>query len=158
MSNAYNKGIHAQLTLADFASADVSITAGVWNKVGYYQVGITEEIGFGYGSEMGFDDAQGRVYAQLKDGDANVLDGEIKLVIEDTQGNTILALPFNMTMDYLKNGASNLRDRVEYAFQDLIITRERQIAMYIKPTTVGVSGTLDVSESAFAMSITRVSL
>lgn len=158
MSNAYNKGVHAQLTLGNFTTADVDLTANVWNKVGYYQVGITEEIGLGYGSEMGFDDAQGRVYAKLVDGDGNTLEGEVKYVIEDTQGNTILALPFNMTLDYLGNGESNLRDRVEYAFQNTIITRERQIAMYIKPLSVGASGTLDVSASAFAMSITRVSL
>lgn len=157
--NGYNKGVHAQLTLGNFTTADVAgIVAGDWNKVGYYQVGITEEIGLGYGSEMGFDDAQGRVYALMKDTDGNRLEGEIKYVIEDTQGNTILALPFNMTLDYLGNGATNLRDRTEYAFQDLVVTRERRIAMYIKPITVGAAATLDYSESKFSMSITRVSL
>lgn len=155
----YNKGVHAQLALANFATADVSnLVAGAWNKIGYYQVGITEEIGLGYGGEMGFDDAQGRVYGIFKDTGGETMDGEVKYVIEDTQGNTILALPFNMTMDYLRNGATNLRDRVEYSFQDLIITRERQIALYIKPIALGTNGVLDVSESAFSMSITRVSL
>ncbi len=158
MSNAYNKGVHSQLTLGNFITADKAIVAGAWTKLGYYQVGITEEIGLGYGGEMGFDDAQGRVYSLMKDTDGNTLEGEVKFVIEDTQGNTILALPFNMTLDYLGNGATNLRDRVEYAFQDLIITRERQIAMYVKPITVGAAGLFDVSESSFAMSITRVSL
>lgn len=158
MSTAYNQGIHAQLTLDDFITTDRAIVAGEWTKLGYKQVGITEEIGLGYGGEMGFDDAQGRVYSLMKDTDGNTLEGEVKFVIEDTQGNTIEALPFNMTLDYLGNGASNLRDRVEYSFQNLIITRERQIAMYIKPTAVGASGLFDVSESKFAMSITRVSL
>jgi hypothetical protein len=154
----YNQGIHAQLTLADFVTVDKPIVAGEWNKLGYKQVGITEEIGLGYGGETGFDDAQGRVYALMKDTDGITLQGELKFVIEDTQGNTIEALPFNMTLDYLGNGASNLRDRVEYSFQNLIITRERQIALYIKPKSVGPNDTFDVSTSKFAMSITRVSL
>lgn len=157
-NTSYNQGIHAQLTLADFITADKAIVAGEWNKLGYRQVGITEEIGLGYGGETGFDDAQGRVYALLKDTDGNTLEGEVKYVIEDTQGNTIEALPFNMTLDYLGNGAANLRDRVEYAFQNLIVTRERQIALYIKPISVGAGGTFDVSASKFSMSITRVSL
>lgn len=156
---AYNQGVHAQLSLADFITADVAnIVAGAWNKVGYKQVGITEEIGLGFGVSIGFDDSLGRVHSILKDTDGNTLEGEVKFVIEDTQGNTILALPFNMTLDYLGNGASNLRDRVEYSFQDLIVTRERQIAMYIKPLTIGAAATLDYSESNFSMSITRVSL
>lgn len=158
-NTSYNKGVHAQLTLSNFMNADVeNVVAGAWNKLGYYQVAITEEIGLGYGTQLGFDDSLGRVHGIFKDTDANTLDGEIKLVIEDTQGNTILALPFNMTLDYIKNGASNLRDRVEYSFQDLIVTRERQIAMYLKPNTIGAAGTIDLSDSNFSMSITRVSL
>lgn len=158
-NSSYNQGVHAQLTLPNFATADVpNLVAGAWNKVGYYQVGITEEIGLGYGSPMGFDDALGRVYGIFKDTGGETFEGEIKYVIEDTQGNTILALPFNMTLDYLGNGASNLRDRTEYSFQNLVITRERQIAMYIKPIALGTNGVLDVSESKWSMSITRVSL
>lgn len=159
MSTAYNQGVHAQLSLANFTEVDVeNIVVNAWNHVGSYQVGITEEIGLGFGAQKGFDDANGRVYGIFKDTDGNTLDGEVKYVIEDTQGNTIKALPFNMTMDYLKNGATNLRDRVEYNFQDLIVTRERRIAMYIKPLSVGAGKTLDYSESAWSMSITRVSL
>lgn len=157
-NTGYNKGVHSQLTLNDFATSDVALTAGQWSKVGYKQVGITEEIGLGFGSITGLDDAQGRVYGKFLDGDGNVLNGEIKYVIEDTQGNTILALPFNMALAIIRNGETSLRDRMDYPFQDLIITRERQIAMYLKVDTVGASGTLDVSASEFEQSITRVSL
>jgi hypothetical protein len=155
----YNRGIHAQLKLSDFIAADkTGIVANQWNRLGHYQVGITEEIGLGYGSEKGFEDAQGRVYSILKDTNSNTLQGEVKLVVEDTQGNTILALPFNMDLDYLGNGASNLRDRVEYSFQNIVITRERRIALYVKPLTVGAGNTIDYETSAFSMSVTRVSL
>ena len=154
----YNQPIHSQLTLADFAAADVeNLVAGAWNFIGYYQVGITEKIGLGYGSEKGFDDAQGRVHGILKDTDTTTYAGDVKIVVEDTQGNTIVPLAFNMTMDYLGNGASNLKDRVEYSYQFLNINRERRIALYIKPRTVG-NAILDVSISNFSMSITRQSL
>jgi hypothetical protein len=157
-ATTYNKGIHAQLTLSDFTTTDKPLVAGAWNNIGYRQVGITEEFGLGFGQNTGFNDSDGRVYGKFLDTDGNVLEGEAKYVVEDTQGNTILALPWNMTLDYIGNGENQLRDRVGMDFKELVITRERRITLYIKPIAVGAAGLLDYSASKFVMSMTRHSI
>lgn len=150
-------GVHAQLGLADIgATADTTMTAGIWNRLGSYSVGITEQVELGYGDFIGLENALGRARTELKTVTSGaVWDGELKAVLEDAQGNTLVPLLMNMTLDNLNQGATDITKRMPLPICGVIANRERRIVFYVKPS---VTAELDVSASKMILSVTRYSL
>lgn len=150
------KAIHDELRLSDFGvAADVDLVADVWNPVGEYQVGITEqiELGYGFGNQ---ETAEGRIHATLKDvALADVFTGRVRFVIADNEGTVLNPRIFQATVDLLSRGATDVFQRLPLVASNEVATRERKILMQIKPDAARV---LDVSLSNLKMSITRYSL
>ena len=150
-------GVHAQLTLQDIgATSDVTMTAGQWNRLGAYTVGINEQLELGFGEYQGLENALGRARAIFKTVTSGaVWEGEIKAVIEDSQGNTLVPLIMNMTLDNLNQGETDITKRMPLPICGYRANRERNIVFYVKPKT---TAQLDVSESKLILSATRFSL
>lgn len=151
------KGVHSQLTLTDIgATADKALIANQWNLLGYYEVGVTEQLQLGYDKFQGMENALGRAYCIFKAvTTGTVYNGELKATIEDAQGNTLAPLILQSTLDNLNQGASDMTKRMPLPECGYTANRERRIAFYIKPDA---STTLDVSESKMLISATRYSL
>lgn len=150
------KPVHSQITTTDIGfTANKAVTAGVWNSLGYVSVGVTEQIQPGYDIFPGLENANGRAYAVFKTAADVVIEGELKIVIEDAQGNTLVPLVMQATLDNLNQGATDMTKRMAFPESGFIANRERRIAFYIKPTT---SVTLDYTKCKMLISASRYSL
>ena len=150
------RGVHSQLTNVDIGfTANKAVTLGQWNLLGFMSVGVTEQIQLGYDKFQGLENALGRGYAIYKTAADVVLEGELKVTIEDAQGNTLAPLILQSTLDNLNQGLTDITKRNPLPECGYTANRERRIAFYIKPTT---SVTIDVTKSKMLMSATRYSL
>ena len=145
--------IHDQMRIEDFMAGDVAVTAGQWNEIGKYTVGITEKVELGW-SVGNMESAIGRIYGVLKNG-ATVLDGRVKFAIADQSGTVIASRVVELTTDMLNQSPSDMTKRLPFNETRVVATREREIIMYFKPDA---SGTVIKADSDLIMSITRYSL
>lgn len=148
--------VHSQITTTDIGlTANKAVVANVWNSLGYMAVGVTEQIQVGYDVFTGLENANGRAFAVFKDASSVVAQGELKIVIEDAQGNTLVPLVMQSTLDNLNQGETDMTKRQACPESGYIAGRERRIAFYIKPTT---NMTLDYTKCKMLISASRYSL
>lgn len=140
------------------SSGDVSLTPGVYTKIGEYKVQADEAVGIGRGSYSSQDTAIGRLIANFKNSTGTaILTGKFRIMLVSSQDIPIGNKPVYIDVDLnqLTNGATNPAERYVLPFDGVLLTKDKKFQFFICNTT-SAAVTLDADESSVLMDITRM--
>lgn len=137
-------------TEKDLIPADVTLSAGIYNRVGAYTVQAGEAIELGYGSNGTQSDATGRIYMLLKSSSAEIK-GTVRLTLEDAQGRVLRYIA-----EYRTEALSASTDRtkqIPFPMTHIVGTEDKKFVLEFKPDA---AATLAKAQSVVTMDITRM--
>lgn len=149
---AYKDALH----LSDFVSGDVSLTQNDWTRCG---AGVTTPIGtalmLGYGTIKSQNGAEGRIYASLCSAAATpIAGGKVRFLLLTPDGRPIKVI-YQDSVAGLRTSASDPTQQKAFPITGDKANYGYRIVMEIYTNASGLS--LDVSESALLMDVTRYS-
>jgi predicted RecA/RadA family phage recombinase len=127
------------LNAADVIDTDtVALIAGQYVKVGEVVVSADELIGPGFGAGSDQDNAAGRIYVDLKDGESTpgAINGKFRIMIQSSQDMPIGAKPVILDLDLaiLASGATDRNGQIPFEFQDFFLSKDKKFVFYVKST------------------------
>lgn len=145
------------MTQADFMSADVACVNGQWNQIGQYIVPAGSIVGLGYGDLHGQQDANGRIFADLRDSSTApgvAINGYLQFAYYDASDHPIKIVQEYRT-DVLRQNSTDRTKQITFPVDTDAVSRDKKVKIFFKPD--GTSGTTTVSKtnSSLLMDVTR---
>lgn len=149
MAKEQFRDVFTQSDLID--STTVTCAAGVWVKLGEYQVPAGEAVSVGFGPYSGQENAVGRLFVELKDEVPGVIHGKLRLSMYTPQDR-----PKKIIGEYRTNIlSSNSTDRTKqlpYPEDGLMITEDQKLVLEFLPDT---AETLTKANCTILMDVTK---
>jgi hypothetical protein len=86
------KPFRSAFTKSDLMSGDIICTAGLYNKLGEFIMPAGLHVALGFGRESGQENAQGRIYMDLKTAASVVVSGTVRLSVFSPQNRSMRVL------------------------------------------------------------------
>lgn len=119
-------------------TATVSLVANQYTKIGEVVVSADELIGMGFGAGGDQDNAAGRIYVALKDGETTpgAISGKFRIMMQSSQDMPIGAKPvvLDVDLDILASGATDRNGQIPFEFQDIFLSKDKKFVFYVKST------------------------
>ena len=158
MSNIEGTLYPGSFTQAEVCSqGDVSLTPGVYDKIGEYRVKADEMVGIGRGAYEALNNAIGRLIANFKDSTGKAITvGKFRIMLVSSQDIPIGSKPvwLDVDLNQLTLGATNPAERYVLPFDGTMLSKDKKFQFFIKNET-NAAITLDASESSVLMDVTR---
>ena len=139
------------MTQKDFMKADVSVIADQYVRIGEYQVVAGEAISLGMGEKSGQDDAQGRIYVDLKDTVGGDLDGKLRFAVYDPKNHFLREIAQFHTKA-LRTSETDRTKQLPFPNFHTFATEDRKLVIeFLSDTTA----TLDLETSKIYMDVTE---
>jgi hypothetical protein len=138
-----------------FSAATVAVVAGEAKKLGEYAVNSKEIISLGWGGLEGQENAQGRIYVQLKDNTeagAVQIHGTVRLSVYSPQDRPI-AIMHEFRTEQLDTSSTDRTKQIPFPEGMYEITEDNKIVMEFISDT---SATLSKANSTIMMDIKRI--
>ena len=139
------------------SEGNVSLTPGVYTKIGEYKVQADELVGIGRGSYSAQNDAVGRIIANFKDSAGNAItSGKFRIMLVSSQDIPIGSKPvwIDVDLNQLTLGATNPTEKYVLPFDGTLLSRDKKFQFFIMNTTSSAV-TLNAATSSVLMDITR---
>lgn len=139
------------------SEGNVSLTPGVYTKIGEYKVQADELVGIGRGSYSAQNDAVGRIIANFKDSSGNAItSGKFRIMLVSSQDIPIGSKPvwIDVDLNQLTLGATNPTEKYVLPFDGTLLSRDKKYQFFIMNTT-NSAVTLNAATSSVLMDITR---
>ena len=139
------------------SEGNVSLTPGVYTKIGEYKVQADELVGIGRGSYSAQNDAVGRIIANFKDSAGNAItSGKFRIMLVSSQDIPIGQKPvwIDVDLNQLTLGATNPTEKYVLPFDGTLLSRDKKFQFFIMNTTSSAV-TLNAATSSVLMDITR---
>jgi hypothetical protein len=143
------------LTQADLISgATVVCNAGQYNKLGEYKILAGEVLAVGFGPQSGMDNAQGRIYADLRDNAAApgvAVNGMLRLEVYSPKDRPMVTV-FEFRTEVLRTSAADRTKQIPLPEGDFFLSEDKKYVLSFKPdatVTIGKANTfiiLDTTE------------
>lgn len=135
-------------------NATVALTQGVYTRLGARVIQAGELLSLGYGDQSGQNNAQGRIYAQLKDnsGTPVVLNGVFRLSVYTPQNRPLVILGEWRT-DTLSAGAGDRTKQVPLPESIYQLSEDKQLVLEFNCDT---TATLAKANCSILMDTTEV--
>lgn len=143
------------LTLDDFFAADKAVTAGQFNLLGEYTLNPGQVVILGFGTLDGQQDADGRIYVDIKDNSAAPgvnLDGVLQICYYDANDHLMYTMQEYRT-ETLRTNNSDRTKQIPFPEADKGISAFKSIKIFFKPDATGK--TVSATNSSLIMDITR---
>lgn len=139
------------------SQGDVSLTPGVYTKIGEYKVQADEMVGIGRGAYTSLNEATGRLIANFKDSAGKAITaGKFRIMLVSSQDIPIGSKPvwLDVDLNQLTLGSTNPAERYVLPFDGTMLSKDKKFQFFICNGT-SAAVTLDASESSVLMDITR---
>lgn len=152
------KQYRSSLKTSDFITANIALQLGKWVEIGARKVEAGIYLGLGFGFSNSQSDADGRIYAVLKDTAAVEVIGEIRLAPytpdEMPFGPVVAEIPTNK----LNSSATDMTKQLPFPAQGgpIMLGQDYQWKMFFRPSSIG-NGTLGFANCVINMDATKAS-
>lgn len=145
------------LNKADIIDTDtVSCVADQYTKIGEVVVTADELIAMGFGEGADQDNASGRIYVSLKDGESTpaALTGKFRIMMMSAQDMPLGPKPviLDLDLDILSLGATDRGTRIPFPFQNIFLSKDKKFCFYVKSTA---DATLTKANCAVSIDVTK---
>lgn len=156
MANGLYRGSLNQNDVID--SATVTLVKNQYITIGEVKVAADERIGLGYSNYSGQDDADGRIFVELKDGSQTpaAIEGKFRIIMMSSQNIPIGDQPVVMDLDLtaLAQGGSDRRAQIAFPFTNVLLTRDKKFVFQVLNTAANAQ-TLTKANCKVLMDCTR---
>lgn len=136
--------------------SDVQVIAGQFNLLGEYVVKAGETVALGYKDLDGQQDADGRIYMDLKDNSASPganIEGVVQLAYYDANDHLKPGgIMDEFRTEDLRTNATDRTKQLAYPVKDRGVLRDRKIKLFFKPDA---GGTVGYANSTVQINITK---
>lgn len=141
-------------TKSELISGDVVCAAGQFNRLGAYVVKAGEAISVGFGNQSGQQNAQGRIYIDLKDNAAAPganTNGLLRMVAYSPQDRPVEII-WEARTESLRTNSSDRTQQNPYQEHDLMVPEDKKLVLEFLPDA---AVTVGKANSTVLMDITR---
>jgi uncharacterized protein YneR len=140
-------------TKAHLLDGDTAVTAGTFMKVGEYKVQAGEMVSMGFGQQSGQQNAQGRIFADLKNGATTPVDlnGTIRFSVYSAQDRPLEIISEYRT-ETLRTDVSDRTLQVPLPEDDLWISEDKKLVLEFQSDT---SDTVTAANSTVIIDMTQ---
>lgn len=137
-------------------AATVALVPGQYVTVGELVVKADELVGMGYGSFKAQDQADGRIFADFKDGSSNDIEGKFRIIMLSSQNIPVGASPVVLDVDCaaLRAGNGSRPGQIPFNFNDILLSKDKKFSFQIMNTAASAQ-TVSKANSSVLMDITR---
>jgi hypothetical protein len=139
------------LTKNDLISADTVLVAGQFVKLGERKIEAGELLAVGFGDESGQDNAQGRVFMDLKTSASAVISGTVRLQVYSPQNRPLVILGEWRT-ETLSTGAGDRTKQIPFPEHTVWVSEDKKIVLEFN---ADAAATLAKAQSTILMDTTE---
>lgn len=156
MANGLYRGSLNQLDVID--AATVTLVKGQYITIGEVVVAADERIGLGYSDYAAQDDADGRIFVELKDNSQTpaAIEGKFRIIMMSSQNIPIGEQPVVLDLDLtaLAQGGSDRRAQIAFPFTNVLLSRDKKFVFQVL-NTASSAQTVSLANSKVLMDCTR---
>jgi hypothetical protein len=120
------------LTKNELITADTACTLGMFTKLGEYKIQAGELVTIGYGEQSGQENAQGRIYIDLKTAASVVIPGTIRLQAYSPQNRPMVILG-EWRQEVLNQGSGDRTKQVPLAEMQYWLSEDKKLFLEFMP-------------------------
>jgi hypothetical protein len=132
-------------------TADVSCPAGIFTRIGKYEVQAGEIVTIGYGQNSGQESAEGRIYVDLEDATPALIPGTLRISIYSPQDRP-LAIIGEYRSETLSTGEDDRTKQVPLPESGLYASEDKKIVLEFK---ADAAATLKAANTTILMDTTE---
>lgn len=139
-------------------ASTVTLVKGQYITIGEVVVAADERVGLGFSNYSGQDDADGRIFVELKDNSVTpaAIEGKFRIIMMSSQNIPIGDQPVVMDLDLtaLAQGGSDRRAQIAFPFTNVLLTRDKKFVFQVLNTAASAQ-TVALANSKVLMDCTR---